>query len=192
VHVGFPVVGYQHAWFAEGLATYVEPVARARAGVVSREKFWGDLVEGLPQGLPGASNTGLDGTEEWGRVYWGGALYFLLADLTIRERTAGARSLDDAVRAVASTGANVETHWPLERVMDAGDRATGTTVLQELYAQYGVSPGKIELAALWAKLGIRQGKRSEPLAFENGAPWAGYRDAITARRSERISRPPRD
>jgi hypothetical protein len=181
VHVGFPALGYEHGWFSEGLATYVEPVARARRGLVSVEQVWSDLVENAPQGLPAKGDTGLEGTDAWGRVYWGGALYFLLADLTIREQTRGRRSLDDALRAVAATGANVETRWTLEKVLDVGDRATGTRVLHDLHVRFGTSPGTVDLPALWARLGVRRSAAPPPsIEFDDAAPAAHFRKAITA------------
>ena len=179
IHVGFPSIGRQHSWLSEGLATYVEPVARARAGLVSAEQVWQDVVEGMPQGLPREGDHGLEGTREWGRVYWGGALYFLLSDLQIRDRTNGARSLDDAVRGVAMSGANVEVRWSLDQVLAVGDRATGTTVLHDLYARFGLAPGAEDLPALWARLGIRREGRT--VVFDDRAPWARFRTAITAR-----------
>jgi hypothetical protein len=182
VHVAFPSLAYTHAWFSEGLATYVEPVARARQGAVSPEKFWADLVEGLPQGLPREGDRGLEGTEDWGRVYWGGALYFLLADLAIREHTNGARSLDDAVRAVARPGVNVETALPIERVLEEGDRATGTRTLHELFTKMALAPGGTDLEALWKHLGIRPSGRSH-VVFDDSAPAARFRKAITAART---------
>jgi hypothetical protein len=179
VHVAFPALGYEQGWFSEGLASYVEPIARARAGLLSPGKVWLDLVEGLPQGLPAAGDHGLAGSTEWGRVYWGGALYFLLADLEIREQTGGARTLGDAVRAVAQTGANVETFWPLERVLDAGDRATGTRVLHGLHTRLALAPGTEDLERLWARLGVLRDKGG--VRFDDSAPLSGIRASITAR-----------
>jgi predicted metalloprotease with PDZ domain len=193
VHVAFPSIDYRSTWFSEGLASYVEPVARARLGVLSPEKVWSDLVDGVPQGLPGPRDAGLDGTREWGRVYWGGALFCLLADVEIRERTGGARSLEDAVRAIASVGNDVEVYWPMERVLEVGDHATGTQVLHELYARLALAPGTEDLVALWRRLGVvREGKTTR---FDESAPLARYRAAITTPRtatrdlSQDLSRP---
>src|SRR5204863_3764170 len=133
VHLAFPSVPDAHHWIEEGLATYIEPIARARAGSLTSEKVWTDLVNGLPQGLPEPGDRGLDFTPTWGRTYWGGALFCLLADVEIRERTGGSRSLDDALRAVVRAGGNISVRWPIERALAVGDRATGTDVLERLY-----------------------------------------------------------
>ncbi len=180
LHASLPSLSREHVWLSEGLATYVEPVVRARAGLVTPEKFWRDLVEGLPLGLPEKGDEGLERTHTWGRTYWGGALFCFVADVAIRERTAGARSLDDALRGVVATGADVEARWPIERFLDVGDEATRTHVLRDLYRDMALAPGAVDLSALWGRLGVRvQGDR---VLFDDGAPLAGVRRAITGAR----------
>src|SRR5215510_4373889 len=80
VHLAFPDLTTDDRWAEEGLATYVEPVARARLGVLSEDEVWSGLIDGLPKGQGRGS---LHATHEWGPTYWGGALYWLLADVTI-------------------------------------------------------------------------------------------------------------
>ncbi|HEY8073240.1 MAG TPA: hypothetical protein VIF62_04005 [Labilithrix sp.] len=172
IHVGFPNVEPENTWFAEGLATYAEPIARVRAGLIGREKFWGDLVDGLPRGVP--KGKPLVGESDFGRVYWGGALYFLLADLGVREQTNGKRSLDDAIRAVVATGANGETTWTLARVLDTCDAATGTTLFHDLHRELALAPGGRDVPALFRRLGVSKN------GFDDTAPLAKLRDAITA------------
>jgi hypothetical protein len=104
VHLAFPSVPRSHHWIEEGLATYVEPIARARAGDLTPEKVWGDMVDAMPQGLPKTDDHGLDFTHTWGRTYWGGALYCLLADVEIRKRTGNRVGLEDAMRGILKSG----------------------------------------------------------------------------------------
>jgi hypothetical protein len=178
LHVTLPTLAREHVWLSEGIPSYVEPLARARAGLLAPEKLWGDLVEGLPQGLPEPGDRGLENTHTWGRTYWGGALFCLLADLAIRERTANKRSLDDALRAVVATGADAEVQWDIEQLVEAGDRATGTHVLRDLHEQLGLSPGSVDLPALWGRLGVRDdGGR---VTFDEAAPLASIRRSMTA------------
>jgi hypothetical protein len=91
IHTAFPDQPSQHRWIEEGISTYVEPLARAWIGNYPATKIWGDLVRELPNGLPAEGDRGLDHTHTWGRTYWGGALFCLLADVEIRTRTNGAR-----------------------------------------------------------------------------------------------------
>jgi hypothetical protein len=177
VHLAFPSVPKEHHWVEEGSATYVEPIARARAGDLTPEKVWGDLVDGLPQGLPQPGDRGLDFTPTWGRTYWGGALFCLLADIEIRKRTRNKKGLEDALRAILKAGGTIESNWPLTRTLEIGDRATGVPVLRELYDKMKTSPTPVDLSALWKELGVA--RRSGKTEFDDGAPLAAIRKAIT-------------
>src|SRR5215831_1416683 len=81
LHLAFPSVADKHHWIEEGIATYVEPIARIRAGHLAPQKMWAELVRDMPQGLPETGDRGLDHTHTWGRTYWGGAMFCLLADV---------------------------------------------------------------------------------------------------------------
>ena len=50
VHLGFPAVNRAHRWIEEGIATYVEPIARAAIGVLTAEEVWGEMRRDMPQG----------------------------------------------------------------------------------------------------------------------------------------------
>ena len=68
----------------------------------------------------------------------------------------------------------------MERVLTVGDQATKTTVLKDLYNESGPKPGPVDLNALWKKLGVNYGKGV--ITFDNSAPLAGIRTAITSGR----------
>jgi hypothetical protein len=177
VHLAFPSVSEEHHWIEEGSATYIEPIARARAGDLTPEKVWGDLIDGLPQGLPRPGDRGLDFTPTWGRTYWGGALFCLLADIEIRKRTANKKGLEDALRAILKAGGTIESDWPLTRTLETGDRATGVPVLRELYDRMKGSAAPVDLNALWKELGVE--RRNGKTEFNDGAPLAAIRKAVT-------------
>ena len=178
VHLAFPSVAEEHHWIEEGIATYVEPIARVEARNLEPRSVWHDLVEGLPKGLPQAGDEGLDHTHTWGRTYWGGALFCTLADVEIRERTNNRYGLQDALRAILAAGGNMETSWPLERALTLGDKATGVPVLTELYGQMKAKAVQYDLAGLWNKLGVVEA--SGKVSFNDRAPLAAVRRAITA------------
>ena len=178
-HLGFPDVPDEYHWMEEGLSTYLEPLARARVGQLSAERIWKDMVEGMPQGLPKKGDRGLDHTPTWGRTYWGGALFWLMADVEIRERTGNRRSLDDAIRAIWSEGGDGSADWSVARVLREGDHATGLSVLTELHAQMGDKPVDVDLSALWKRLGVIYQNRR--VTFDDSAPLAFVRTALTKR-----------
>ncbi|HMK29217.1 MAG TPA: hypothetical protein VK473_05975 [Terriglobales bacterium] len=177
IHLTFPSVADQHHWIEEGIATYVEPIARARAGYLEPAQVWGDMVRDMPQGLPEAGDRGLDHTPTWGRTYWGGAIFCLLADMEIRQRTHNQKGLEHALRGILDDGGNITQTWELERALQVGDRAAGVPVLQELYQKMKDKPVEVDLDGLWKQLGVeRQGGHT---SFNNTAPLAAVRLAIT-------------
>jgi hypothetical protein len=176
-HLAFPSLPKRYSWLEEGLATYVEPIARARVGIVPTDEVWRGLVLGLPKGLPRAGDKGLDHTPTWGRTYWGGALFCLLADLRIRAATHNQKGLEDALRGILLSGGNDAVRWDLGRALDAGDRATGTHVLRDLHTQMGPNPVDVDLRMLWRQLGVQM--RGRKMVFDETAPLASVRRAIT-------------
>ncbi|MBV8212395.1 MAG: hypothetical protein JOZ08_04115 [Verrucomicrobia bacterium] len=178
VHLAFPSQEDRHHWIEEGQAVYIEPVARARIGELTPEKVWGDMVRDMPQGQPAPGDRGLDYTHTWGRTYWGGAIFCLLADVQIRERTHNQKGLEDALRVVLSEG-NIESEWPLDRAIAVGDKATGVPVLHDLYEQMKATPITVDLDGLWKRLGVK--KLNGQVVFDDSAPLAAVRRAITAR-----------
>src|SRR5882672_1857788 len=178
VHLAFPSVDEKHHWIEEGIATYVEPIARIQAGNLTAEQMWFDLVRDMPQGLPQAGDRGLDHTHTWGRTYWGGALFCLLADVEIRRRTNNARSLEHALRAILAAGGDIRTEWNLEDALRTGDRAVGVNVLQPLYARMKDKPVGVDLDSLWMQLGVRSDGAS--VHFDDTATLSAIRRAITA------------
>lgn len=177
IHATLPSFGHIHAWLDEGIATYVEPIVRVRAKLVAVETFWRELVDGLPQGLPEANDQGLERTRTWGRTYWGGALFCLVADVRIRQATAGARSFDDVLRALITIPLDDSRTLDVSRLLEVGDRATGTSALSGLYREMALAPGTIDLASLWASLGVH--RRADGVGFDDAAPLAFVRQGIT-------------
>ena len=176
VHFAFPSVARRHHWIEEGTATYVEPIARVHIGNLTAAEVWGDMLRDMHQGLPEAGDSGLDNTPTWGRTYWGGALFCLLADVGIRKNTANAKGLEDALRAINRAGGTIETDWPLERAFETGDKATDGKTLTELYRKMRAQPVMVDLPDLWKQLGV--GRENGKIVFDGSAPLAGVRKAI--------------
>jgi hypothetical protein len=180
IHLAFPSVPPRHHWIEEGIATYVEPIARVKAGTLTAESFWHDFVRDLPQGEPEADDKGLDNTPTWGRTYWGGALFCFVADLRIRAATADAKGLEDALRGIVAAGGSISVEWSLEKALAAGDAATGTHVLVGLHDEWKDKPVTVDLAALWKDLGVSVA--GDTVRFTDSAPRAATRRALTAPR----------
>lgn len=178
VHTAFPDLTEDHHWIEEGLATYIEPIARVQHGLLPQDHVLADMIRDMPKGEPEEGDRGLDHTHTWGRTYWGGAMFFFVADVTIRERTGNRMGLQDALRAILKAG-SIETDSTPEATFAIGDRAVGVPVLEELYASMRDAPVQPDLNAIWRKLGVRASNRGS-VVYDDKAPEAAIRKAIFA------------
>jgi hypothetical protein len=175
-HLALPDSGDEHTWLSEGVATYVEGIARVQAGNRTESDVWAEELRSMPRGLPQEGDAGLDHTHTWGRTYWGGAMFCLLADVDIRERTHLRFGLQDALRAVLRASGGLQADWPIAQVLRTGDAAVGTTSLEDLYARMKDTPMAPDLTGLWQRLGVMRDGDSVRLLDE--APLAAVRHAI--------------
>lgn len=175
-HLALPDVGEDHGWLSEGLAVYVEGIAREQAGNRSQQDVFAEELRSMPRGLPQPGDRGLDHTQSWGRTYWGGAMFCLLADVEIHRRTDNRLGLQDAMRAVMRASGGLSSDWPITRVFATADAATGTTVLAGLYARMKDAPVSPDLPALWSKLGVEPD--GDTVRLSDTAPLAAVRKAI--------------
>jgi len=175
VHVGMPFVYDDAAWLMEGFATYVEPVARARAGWVTPEALWGEFVEGMPRGLDAFASGGLRNAGRGG-IYWGGGLLALLADIGYRQASGGGFGLEDCLRALAEAGGDSSSRWSVAETAGRCDGAAGSPVLAGLVAERADRGRPFDLDGLWRELGVRRIEGG--IAFDDAAPLAAIRRAI--------------
>ncbi|MFA5990383.1 MAG: hypothetical protein WC803_12380 [Sphingomonas sp.] len=176
-HLALPTLPDEQSWALEGNATYVEPIARVQSGDLRAETIWRDMWLGMPNGLPQAGDEGLDRTHSWGRTYWGGALFYLMADIDIRRRTANRRGLQHALRAINRASGGNSAEWPMEQLIATGDKAAGVDALAKLYDSWSNAAVSVDIDGLFAQLGVR--KQGDAISFDEGAPLAATRRAIT-------------
>lgn len=176
VHLAMANVPQEQAWLLEGLATYVESIARAQHGHLTEEQIWRYFIERMPQGLPQEGDRGLDLTPTWGRTYWGGAIFCMLADIEIRKLTDNRKSLRDALRGVLDAGLSMHADTTAMQVFEAGDRATGVAVLVPLYRKMKADPYPVDLDALWASLGVTL--ENQQVVYNDAAPMAHIRKRL--------------
>jgi len=177
IHLAFPSVADEHHWIEEGISTYVEPIARIRISNMKEEQMWTDLIRDMPKGQPREGDEGLDNTHTWGRTYWGGALFCFDADVEIRRQTQNKKGLQDALRGILDAGGNITNDWDLAETFKIGDKATGVTVLTDLYNKMKDHPMPVDLAEKWKFLGIEWDGTTVHL--RDDAPGAAIRRAIT-------------
>jgi hypothetical protein len=185
VHSAFPSMPDDQHWIEEGLATYIEPIARVMTGELTTQKIWGDMFRDMHQGEPAPGDEGVDHTHTWGRTYWGGAMFCLVADVEIRRATHNRKGLRDALRAIVDAGGTIDHNWTLPQALAIGDQATGTHVLSEMYDDWKDKPVTVDLPKLWNELGVIGD--SNGVRFVDDAPQAKEREAITKSRGSTIA-----
>ena len=172
VHLAVPQLPLRQRWLHEGIATYAEALARSRAGRVAAAAVWQGWFRAMAQGLPEANDRGLDFTPTWGRTYWGGAMFCLLADVRLRQRGAGAPGLQQALQGVLAAGGDYRVRWVATRVLATADAAVGGSTLSTLYEEMKDRPVRVDLERLWRQLGVEADR------LRDDAPLAAVRRAI--------------
>ncbi len=174
IHLAFPYMDGRHNWMAEGIAVYVESIARVQAGHMPEAQIWRDFARGLDRAWP-TDNHGLEVSTSWGMTYWGGALFCLLADIAIRQRTDNRAGLQQALRAI-NAKRDFRREWDFRETLKIGDAATGVVVLTSQYEAMRDSPVEVDLPALWAKLGVAL--KGDRATLDDAAPLAAVRKTI--------------
>lgn len=179
-HLATPFIERRDAWLAEGIATYYQEVLRARGGLLSAEDAWANLLDGFERGARDGTGRTLQEesrdmreTAAYRRVYWAGAAIALMADVELRTRSNGQRSLDDALarlHACCADGLAPISADEAMRRMDAGGPPIVSSVAQRALGARAFP----DVSATLAALGIT--KTSAGLRFDDEQ--SALRDAI--------------
>jgi len=160
-HLLLPLVNRDDAWLYEGVATYYQNVLRSRAGRISAQDAWTMMHAGFLRGRDDATGMTLAQATEsmyrsgaYMRVYWEGTALMLMADVRLRQMTAGKQSLDTALAALNECCNSPERSWSARELMEKLDEITGTQVFRELYDMHVASREFPDLAAAYRALGI--------------------------------------
>ncbi len=177
-HLGTPSYVGEGKWLDEGLATYFEPIIRAREGWLDEDELWTELAGGLHQGVDALVRTGLENPASFRAHYWGGALVALSADVRARRASAGRRGLEDGLRAVTARGGTADQVWALAETVRTVDEALGAPILADLVDAHGHRGSPFDLGAMLRDLGIDLGPNGARL--RDDAPLASVRRSIAA------------
>jgi hypothetical protein len=161
LHLGMPTVENGARWLSEGLATYYEPLLRARAGWITPGEAWEILHDGFQRGSArGSGRTLADEsrdmgeTHEYWRVYWAGAAIAMIADVTLRGH-AGAPTLDEQMRAIRACCLHGTRTWTAEALLDAVATPGAAPDLASVAARHVGKAAFPELGEVYAALGLR-------------------------------------
>ncbi len=166
-HLMHPYLGDDSRWLSEGLASYQQNAILARAGLISATTAWTKLLAGFDRGrdrelqatLPEASEN-MHRADAYMPVYWGGAAFWLEAELALIEQKQ--INLDQVLARFRGCCLPASEDWSGPRFLAALDRLSGSSVFTETARNYWHRRGFPDLDATLQRLGIElQDKRLE-------------------------------
>jgi hypothetical protein len=167
IHLGTPYIRDTGAWLNEGLATYLEPIVRYRAGWRSERSVWDEWTLWMGRGLE-PMRIGLGK----GNPYWGGALYWLMADVEMRRLTDGRMGIEDCLRQILAKAGDIRVEADTMPTLKMCEGDSLGPILTKL-ANKHLAGAPTDLFALFDALGVR--RSSGTVLLDDAAPLAEVR-----------------
>lgn len=175
-HLGFPSFAREGKWLDEGLATYFEPLIRARKHWLKAEDVWAEFARYMPEGVRVIERDGLENPRSFRGLYWAGALVSLMADVEARKRGQSAAGLQRALRELLRAGGEASRVWRLEDAIGHIDGTLGEPIVARLARRYRAPGSRVQLSKLFRELGVKRVGQS--VILDDDAPLARVRQAI--------------
>jgi hypothetical protein len=176
IHLGSPLMRDTGAWLNEGMATFYEPILRARAGWKPEDDVWREWASQMPRGMPAITGIGLENAGRGG-IYWGGALFVLMAEIESLKASGGKIGFSDCLRSVLAEGGDVTVKWPTMKLIDRCDAMLGAPVIAALAKQHIEQGAAMDLNRLWRRLGVSLAEGGA-IRYDDGAELAWLRPLI--------------
>ena len=193
-HLLIPNMEYQDGWLSEGLASYLQYVLMARSNEISQQQAWQKLYLGFNRGLKGTRKIGseqlIDTAENRKRgyrsgrtmrIYWSGAVYFLTADVKLRQQTDGKMGLPDLLLKLNRCCLMSQEEWSGIRLARKLDELSNTKIFETLYQETAYSKSFPEFQSAFSALGIKVKNDIVTLDTQNDYP---MRDDIMSSASQ--------
>lgn len=134
-HMFVPFIDRDELYLSEGMASYYQYVARAKAGILSPEAAWDKLLAGFGRGMRSAKRELLANNPSTMQMYWGGAAIYLMADVQLRKQSGGRQNLGTVLHKFAMCCKPNTTSWSGLRLMRKYDELSGTKIFTTLYQE---------------------------------------------------------
>jgi len=186
-HLMLPLLSQRYRWISEGFATYYQNVLMSRAERYTPELAWQRLSEGFERGRESRPDLSPNDAASGGirlarmKVYWSGAAIALMADITLRERSNGKESLDQALGQLQSCCLPSRRRWSGTELFKKLDTFVETPVFMPLYRAYANDEGFPDVAPLLSELGVST-NQDGTITLDDNTPLAEVRKAISAGR----------
>lgn len=180
-HLLHPFVERKDAWLPEGFATYYQELLRVRAGLMPEPEAWQRIAAGAQRGAAATHSLAQESADmfltfEFSRVYWGGAAFALLADVELRKRSGGTRTLDSVLTQIHECCSRSARPWPARELLARMDELAGAPVFSELAERNVYRPGFPDVTPVLKELGVMVSEAGVQL--DASAPAAAMRAAI--------------
>ena len=162
-HLFIPYPGQRDIWFSEGLASYYQNVLRFRTGIFSAEQTWRKFYSGFKRARDDTRDSDLSLSElsaqlqskrAYMRVYWTGALYFLEADMQLRNASNQQQSLDTVLLDFANCCLPEQRRWSGIDLARQFDKLAKTNIFAPLYNEYASSHAIPNFKAILSQAGV--------------------------------------
>jgi len=130
-HLLLPKIRGRDRWLSEGIASYYQNVARAKAGQLSPHQSWQKLRSGFKRGQKAAASTPLRQAHKTMHIYWGGAAIFMLADMRLRQLPS-ALTLDLVLKRLQHCCLPNNRIWSAEQLMTKLDQLSQSQIFSQL------------------------------------------------------------
>jgi hypothetical protein len=183
-HLMLPLLSQRYRWISEGFATYYQNVLMSRADRYTPEFAWQRLTEGFERGQESRPDLSPNDAASGGirhsrmKVYWSGAAIALMADITLRKRSNGKESLDQALGQLQSCCLPSKRRWSGPELFEKLDTFVETPVFMPLYRQYANVEGFPDVASLLSDLGVST-NQDGTITLDDSTPLAEIRAAIS-------------
>jgi hypothetical protein len=182
-HLLLPYRGYGDIWLSEGLATYYQNIIQARSGLLDETWMWRKIAAGFERGLNDQQwrqlnltevSDNLGETRQYMRVHWSGVLFWLSADVALREQHGN--SLDELLQQLNDCCAG--RTMSAEAIVEKLDELANTELFVTLFREYRLSHSIPDYKPALAHLGIEQRKLSNAITLSDNAPGSQIRKQI--------------
>jgi predicted metalloprotease with PDZ domain len=166
-HQLLPKLNYDDIWLSEGLASYLQYVLMGQSKVIPVEKAWSKLYSGLKRGEKGTKKLAPEALSETAerrsrggragrtmRIYWSGALYFMQADIALREQSKGKVGLNDILLKLNRCCIKGEKTWQGTELAAKLDELSNSDIFSPLFKQFSDGKEFPDYLKTMQKLGI--------------------------------------
>ncbi|MBV1908335.1 MAG: hypothetical protein KUG78_03380 [Kangiellaceae bacterium] len=166
-HQLLPKIHYDDIWLSEGLSSYLQYVLMGQSGILQKDKAWHRIYKGLQRGEKGTKKVTAEPLKETSgrrksggrsgrtmRIYWSGALYFLQADLALRQQSEGKVGLNQILLKLNRCCINGEKIWRGQALANKLDQLSETKIFGILYRDFSNSEKFPKYQSTFKQLGI--------------------------------------